>query len=133
MWCTPYFSSDFNSPHYTVPPSSSPFEIYKQYQREIRTGDQHGYKIEANRTGIRKGAEKMRKWGKISESQLREISVIAKKANNEQFRPLLCVISRIEAVPYYKAVDIGDKANPLSQEYILNDLPQSVFDVVSIG
>jgi hypothetical protein len=75
----------------------------------------------------------MHKRGLINETQLREIAVIARRASAAQFRPLLCVISRVEAVPYFKAVDIGDKANPLSQEYILADLPQSAFDVVSIG
>jgi hypothetical protein len=125
VWCTPYFSSNFDSPHYTVPPSSSPFEIYKQMQNEIKGADRHGVKIRLNRLGIRKGAEAMHHRGIITESILTEISLIAKTADLGQFRPLLCVISRLEAVPYYKTVAIGKKANPMSQEFILADLPQS--------
>jgi len=75
----------------------------------------------------------MVKRGVITKRQGNEIILIAESADKIQFRPLLCVISRLEAVPYYKVVRIGKKANPLSYEFILADLPQSAFDVVSIG
>lgn len=133
MWCTPYFSSDFKSPHYTVPPSSSPFEIYRLLQAESDGSDLHSYKLRLNRLGIRKGANAMRARGIITDTQLNEIIYIAKKAERIHFRPLLCVISRLEAVPYYKKVPIGAKANPLAHEYIVADLPQSAFDVIRMG
>jgi hypothetical protein len=133
MWCTPYFSSNFNSPHYTVPPSSSPFEIYNRLRDEINGADQHGTKIELNRLGICKGARAMKERSIISETQMNEIFLISEKAAITQFRPLLCVIARKEALPYYHRVDIGSRANPLAHEYIVADLPQSAFDVISIG
>jgi hypothetical protein len=130
MWCTPYFGSDFKSPHFTVPPSSSPLEIYKQLQNEINGSDLHGYKLKLNRMGIRKGAEAMRKRGVITESETNEIIYISKKADKVQFKPLLCVISRLEAIPHFQKVSIQSKANPLAYEYIVSDLPQSAFDVI---
>ncbi len=133
MWCTPYFSSDYKSPHYTVPPSSSPFEIYKTIEHEINSGEQHGIKIKSNRTGLIHGAESMLKRGIISNDDRDEIVYIATKSPTSLFRPLLCVISKIEAVPHLKKVPISDKANPLSYEYILADLPQSAFDIIRIG
>ncbi|WET03848.1 hypothetical protein [Flavobacterium sp. YJ01] len=133
MWCTPYFGSDFQSPHFTVPPSSSPLEIYTQLKKEIDGSDLHNTKINFNKRGLRKGADFMFKLGKISQEQYEEIITITKFAKNEQFRPLLCVISRIEAVPYYQKVEIRAKANPLSHEYILSNLPQSAFDIIKIG
>ncbi|WP_156100729.1 hypothetical protein [Gillisia sp. Hel_I_29] len=133
MWCTPYFGSDFQSPHFTVPPSSSPIEIYKLLQNEIDGSDLHNVKIKLNRTGIRKGADIMLKLGKIDEEKHNEIVAISKLAKDQQFRPLLCVISRLEAVPYYNKVDVKDRANPLSHEYIVSDLPQSAFDIIKIG
>jgi acetate kinase len=84
----------------------------------------------SNRMGIRKGAERMQEQGKISESAMKEIHAICRLAPMHQFKPLLCVISRLEAVPYYKKVDIKNLANPLSHEYIVSDLPQSAFDVI---
>ncbi|MGI0014266.1 MAG: hypothetical protein ACREBU_12625 [Nitrososphaera sp.] len=133
MWCTPYFGCDFESPHFTVPPSSSPLEIYKQIAKEIEGADLHNSKIKLNRMGIRKGAETMMKRGKISPDACSEIIAISKIAPMHQFKPLLCIISRLEAVPYQQQVDVRSKANPLSHEYIVADLPHAAFDVIRIG
>lgn len=133
LWCTPYFGSDFKSPHFTVPPSSSPLEIYNTYAKEIDGADLHGTKINLNRMGIRKGAEHMAKVGRITTDELKEIHAISKVALPQQFKPLLCVISRLEAIPYYQKVDVKSRANPLAHEFILADLPQSAFDVIRIG
>jgi hypothetical protein len=133
MWCTPYFGSDFESPHFTVPPSSSPLEIYNQIAKEINGADLHDSKIKLNRMGIRKGAEAMFKRKKISATARKEVIAISKMAPMHQFRPLLCVISRLEAIPYHQKVDVHSKANPLSHEYIVADLPQAAFDVIRIG
>ncbi|MBY5708064.1 hypothetical protein [Rhizobium leguminosarum] len=133
MWCTPYFGSDFDSPHFTVPPSSSPLEIYNTLQKEVEGGDLHATKIKLNRLGIRKGAEQMEKVGRITSAIKQEIFAISKRTPDQQFRPLLCVISKIEASSFFKMVDVRAKANPLSHEYILADLPQSAFDVIRIG
>ena len=132
MWCTPYFGSDFESPHFTVPPSSSPIEIYNTLKKEVNGADHHNTKIKLNRRGIRKGAATMLKLNKITQEQHDEIVYISKSAKDLHFRPLLCVISRLEAVPFYHKVNVRDKANPLSHEYILSDLPQSAFDIIRI-
>lgn len=133
MWCTPYFGSDFQSPHFTVPPSSSPLEIYNMLKKEVDGSDFHNTKIDFNRRGIRKGASVMLELGKITREKHDEIVSITKVAKDQQFRPLLCIIPRLQAVPFYKKVDIKDKANPLSYEYILSGLPQSAFDIIRIG
>jgi hypothetical protein len=133
MWCTPYFGSDFKSPHFTVPPSSSPLEIYNTILKEIDGCDLHNSKIELNRMGIRKGAEIMRQRDIIDDETLKDIISISKAIPMHQFRPILCIIPRLEALPYYKKVDVLSMANPLSHEYIVADLPQSTFDVIRIG
>ena len=71
--------------------------------------------------------------GKIDQETHDEIVYISKKTKDQLFRPLLCVISRLDAVPFYKKVDVKNRANPLSHEYILSDLPQSAFDIIRIG
>lgn len=133
MWCTPYFGSDYESPHFTVPPSSSPLEIYNTLKKEIDGADLHQTKIKLNRQGIRKGATTIKARGWINDDQYSQIIEISKRAQPHQFKPLLCVISRLEAVPYYQKVDIKKKANPMSHEYIVADLPQAAFDVIRIG
>lgn len=133
MWCTPYFGSDFTSPHFTVPPSSSPLEIYNTIKREIDGSDLHETKIKQNRIGIKKGASSMLERGVIDGGQYQEVIEIARRSPMQQFRPLLCIISRVEAASYHQIIDIKKKANPLSHEYIVADLPQSAFDVIRIG
>ncbi len=133
MWCTPYFGSNYQSPHFTVPPSSSPLEIYNTLMKEIEGADLHNTKIKLNRTGIRRGADAMMAKGVITSAQRLEILEIGRRAPMQQFRPLLCIVSRLEAVPYCHPVAISKKANPLSHEYILADLPQAAFDVIRIG
>ena len=130
MWCTPYFGSNYESPHFTVPPSSSPLEIYNILKKEVDGSDHHNTKIDFNRRGIRKGASVMLRLGKITQESHDEIVHITKVAREQLFRPILCIIPRLQAVPFYKKVDIKDKANPLSYEYILSELPQSEFDII---
>jgi hypothetical protein len=133
MWCTPYFGSDFQSPHFTVPPSSSPLEIYNNLKKEVDGLDHHNTKVKLNRRGIRQGASIMLQLGKINKDAHDEIVEISKISYIGQFKPLLCVISRLEAIPFYKKIEIKNRANPLSYEYILSDLPQSAFDIIRIG
>lgn len=133
MWCTPYFGIDYNSPTFTVPPSSSPIAIYQTLQNEINGSDCHDTKIRQNRMGIRRGAKKQLSRGVIDNDQYDEIIAITKKAKDIQLLPLLCIIPRVDALKYFHKVDIKYKANPLSAEYILVDLPESAFDIIRIG
>ena len=132
LWCTPYFGSNYQSPHFTVPPTSSPLDIYSTLKNEIAGADRHGTKIALNRLGIRKGAEVMRSRGLITETDLQDIIQISELAQPQQFRPLLCIIPRQNALACYRKVDIKDKANPLSYECIVSDLPQTAFDIIRI-
>lgn len=93
----------------------------------------HNTKIKLNRRGIRNGAGIMLKLKKISQEIHDEIVVISKLAKDQQFKPLLCVISRTEALPFYQKVDVKKRANPMSHEYIVSDLPQTAFDIIRIG
>jgi len=122
MWCTPYFGSDYKSPHFTVPPSSSPLEIYKTIQKEIEGGDLHSSKIELNRMGIRKGAEAMLKRNAITEEAYKDIIVISKVVPMHQFRPLLCgnrsgggseakINCGAEALTYFLVISLQPKSD----------------------
>jgi len=133
MWCTPCFDINTKSPVYTVPPTSSPFQIYKTLAREVAGGDNHSDKVEANRVGITRGAEKKFADGTIDAACLKRIQDTARIASLSLFRPLLCVISVHEAAPYCSEVDLTSVANALSQEYIVERLPRSAFDVIDIG
>jgi hypothetical protein len=83
--------------------------------------------------GIRKGADKMLAAGRITPEQHSDIHTISKITPMHMFKPLLCVIPRLEAITYYQKVPIKRRANPLSYEYIVADLPQSAFDLIRIS
>lgn len=133
LWCTPYFGVNIESPYFTVPPSSSPLEIYNNLKKDVDTSDIHSSKIQLNRIGIRQGASINLRLGVINQEQHDDIVEISKLSDINLFRPLLCVIPKVEAIKYYKKVAIKDRANPLSHEYILSDLPESAFDIIRIG
>jgi len=48
--------SDFQSPHFTVPPKLITLEIYNTVKNEVDGADLHNTKIKLNRRGIRNGA-----------------------------------------------------------------------------
>jgi hypothetical protein len=133
MWCTPYFGSDYNSPTFMVPESSSPLAIYNRLKNEIASGDRHDSLAETKRIGVSRGVDVMLKRGKITHEEAGEIHAICQLAEREDFRPLLCVLPRIEVAPYSQTVDVKAKAHPLSKEYIVADVPSSAFDVIRIG
>jgi hypothetical protein len=133
MWCTPYFGSDYNSPTFMVPASSSPLEIYNTLKKEIQSRDLHGTLIKAKRTGIRRGIDYMERIGRITSVEAQKVRAVCKIAPREDFWPLLCIIPRIDAIPYNQTIDVKSKAHPLSQEYVVADVPTSAFDVINLG
>src|SRR5215510_6977031 len=93
VWCSPYFSARSVSGYdYTNPPSSSPGEIYNRLFAEVVAGDKHSAKIEANRAGIIKGAEKKCAEGRITKKQEQVIRKIVEDAETLSFLPLLYII-----------------------------------------
>ncbi len=132
LWCTPNFRSNSDAVDFTVPPTSSPFDIYATLEKEVRGMDSHSEKIKLNRTGIVHGAQIMRQRMIISVAQKNQIEIIARDAPIAAFKPFLCVISSHDARSYCTEVDISRTANMFSQEYIAVDLPRLAFDVISL-
>ena len=133
LWCTPHFNSSPSAATYTVPPTSSPFEIYTTLAREVAGVDSHSEKIRLNKVGIKRGAQIMRQRGIITEAQLKQIYAVVRLSQIGLFKPLLCIISSLAAQKYCTEVDISKKANPLSHEFIAADLPRTAFDVIALG
>jgi len=122
-----------DSADYTVPPTSSPYEILMTLDKEVRGVDGHSERIKLNRLGIVRGAEIMKKRKIITGAQRNQIELIAEEAPIALFKPFLCVIPTATVRPYCTEVDISDRASLLSQEYIAADLPTSAFDIISLG
>jgi hypothetical protein len=133
VWCTPYFDhAPTHGRSYTVPPSSSPAEIYRTYTRDIEARDNHSDKINGNRLGLLRGAKVMREMGIITGSQSREIAEIVKLAEFGDFRPLIYVIPYALTKRLIRRVPPYERAHPLSAEYIIRSLPGNRFDTIML-
>jgi hypothetical protein len=133
VWCTPIFSprshSGFTA---TPPPTSCPADIYHSLAEEVRRRDSHSPKIAENRTGLASGAREKQRTGLINADELHEIEEIAALADCADFRPLLYVIPFHAVSHLLKPVPITRRAHPMSQEYVIEELPADLFDTIEL-
>jgi hypothetical protein len=133
VWCTPYFSgrSDKGDAGF-VPPTSSPWEIYRSLFNECREGDRHSTKIEQNRSALVRGAKAMRIARVITAKRERDIVSSVERAEVRDFEPLLYVIPYGRVWRLVKEVPVRNRAHPLSREYVIESLPRRLFDVIRL-
>jgi hypothetical protein len=130
-WCAPVFDyqSEF-SREVVLSATSNPLTLYRDLRDETRTGDRHSAKVQENKMGILRGATLKRAAGLITESQEREIVAIVEKAETRDFRPLLYVIPFASVSRVVAEVPVENRAHPLAQEYLIDQLSRDCFDVV---
>lgn len=133
VWCTfPFDSKSLPAVDVVTPPTSNPYEIYHSLLGEVRQGDEHSSKIEANKVGILKGATYKKKAGIINDQQEKDIASIVDRAKFRDFRPVLYVIPFHLVANILTEVPISQRAAPLSVEYIIEQLPREFFDMIEI-
>jgi hypothetical protein len=131
VWCTPHAKpASVPSHDATVPPSSSPLEIYRLLSHEVARGDRHSAFIQQNRAGILRGAQSRRQQGAIGERQEAEIRAVVSLAEIRDFKPLLFVIPFAKVRGMIREVPVEQRAHPLSLEYIIESLPRPSFDII---
>jgi hypothetical protein len=131
IWCTPHFDpSAVPSISYTVPPSSSPIEIYRGLREDVKRGDRHSAKIAANKAGILRGVEYKMASGEITKDQASEIASIVDAAEPQDFKPLIFVVPFSLVKKTVREVPVSQRAHPLSNEFIVDRLPRNHFDVI---
>ncbi|MYM68677.1 hypothetical protein GTP45_17820 [Pseudoduganella sp. FT55W] len=132
-WCSPFFDAFSSlSPCNSVPPSSNPRDIYWNLKREIDAGDLHSKKVRDIRRGILKGAAFKRKDGTISDDEYLEIIDIVTTSQLVKFSPLMFVIPVQPVAGLIQRVVVKRRANPLSEEYIIEKLPRDFFDACEL-
>jgi hypothetical protein len=133
VWCSTEFGP--NPPSKTLivnPPSSQPRWRYKSMHEESRGLDYHGPYIRENKLGLVKGAEIKYNLHAISLSQKEEILTYVDKASLIEYKPLLYVMVYDDVKDLVKEVPIVMRANPLSEEYIIEELPGSLFEILDL-
>jgi hypothetical protein len=133
-WCSPIFDGR-TAPRLgpSVPPTSSPCEIYWGLHQEVFRGDRHSSKITDNRAGIVRGAQYKRKVGVIDADKEREIIEAAEAAETRDFRPLLFISPYSKVRNLIEVVPVHSRAHPLSAECLIPLLPGRFFDVIELG
>jgi len=81
--------SSVPSINYSVPPSSSPIEIYRGLRNDVVKGDRDSAKVAANKAGILRGVEAKRAAGSISEENAAEIASIVDASDISGFPTLV--------------------------------------------
>lgn len=133
VWCTPYFDPRQNGRDAAVPPTSSPFEMYRALSEEVTRGERHSSKIAENRVGILRGASAKRRARIITAAQEKQIGTIIGKSQVGDFRPLLYVIPFALVASRLREPPPEDKAHPMSAEFVVDRLPRRCFDVIEFG
>lgn len=127
VWCAPCRSQDPILPLNAA--SSDPWNIYQLYSKAIESGDGHADIIKSNKVGLIRGANARYDNKMISEETRQEIEQIVNLAGNDQFKPLFMVIPYQKVKGIVTTAPVAAKANPLSQEFIITDLPRKYFDI----
>ena len=79
-----------------------------------------------------RGASIKRSLGAISSEQEEEIKSIVENSEIRDFRPLLYIIPYDRVTHLLRNVPIVDRAHPLSVEFVIEELPRNLFDVIEI-
>lgn len=131
VYCCPYFDPrQVSDLEHSTPPSSSPSDLFGAFGSESARTDRHGARIALNKAGLRRGAVAKLAAGVISSAQQADIFQIIETAEPALFRPILYVIPFGVVETKIRPVPLADKAHPLSDEYIIDSLVRSEFDVV---
>ena len=83
--------------------------------------------------GIINGARAKLSKGEISQEVFDEINLVVDQSELRDCRPLLYVIPRERIEDKLSHVEVGQRAHPLSVEYIVENLHSSEFDLIEFA
>jgi hypothetical protein len=136
VWCSEVFDARRQYAyglHASIPPSASPWEIYKTMREDVRRGDLHSANLERLRKTVAHGAALKLEAGEISSSQYDDIGKILESTLLSDFRPLLYIIPYQSVAAPVKEVPIQERAHPLSLELKIPALPRELFDIIEVN
>ena len=131
FWCAPYFDPrQASTLSVSLPPTSSPAELYEDLLKDIFRGDNHSPRVAQNKSGILAGATAHKNRRKITTVQFNEIVEIVRAAQLQDFKPLLFVAPYTRLGKKLKPVPVPKRAHPLSAEFVAEGIPRSHFDAI---
>ena len=136
VWCSKIFCENQQGAHaLPFPPSSNPSKIYSDLRKAVDMRDVHDPKIKSIKLTLKRVARKIQRNGEITDTQYRNILDIIKRADISDFKPLIYIIPYQNVLTGGKIKRIPPKnaANPLSEEYRIEDLNEEEFEVIDMG
>lgn len=131
VWCAPIFDASKESDvDFIVPPTSSPYEIYRDFQKHVNRAEGHSHMIEENKAGILRGATAKRRAGIITPEQEQDIIATAEDAQHIWYEPLILVVPFAKVKKLISIPPVTMRASALSAEVIIPELPRRLFDVI---
>ena len=133
VWCTPDFGSYVSkgSP-LNNPPTAQVLYRYKELDEAAKSGDLHSSAISGNRMGLRQGVEAKYAEEVIDEEQREALYFIIEETACIGFRPLIYVMAYEEVKDITSTVTPAAAARPSSTEYLIKELPGSMFTYFSL-
>lgn len=129
VWCAPVSTDPFGAKN---PPSSDPLQLYWHLFRDVANNDLHSAAIAQNKSGLKKGANAKATGGAVTTDQRDLILSTVDLATIKDFAPLFLVIPFAGVAAMATPVAIAQRANPTSEEYVIEELPRDRFDVLQI-
>lgn len=135
VWCTSRFGSPGISEAFSLNPASSDsYSLYQEYKKSSGMGDwpadAHSSIIKQHRVGLKKGAGSKLNDGIITLAEHGDIHTLVDMIPLSDFAPLIYTMGFSDVKRMAKKVPIGDRAHPLSDEWIIEALPRTHFDIV---
>jgi hypothetical protein len=123
VWSAPKFDDERN------PPSSNPKDIFYRLHNDVKRLDNHSSKMFEIKAGLYKAIQKKKKEGLLTNEDAKKARAIVKKSQIQHFKPLLYLIPNNSTLNILSA-RIEDKAELLSEEYVIKDLKIGEFDII---
>jgi len=136
VWCSEVFDARRQyayGPHANIPPSASPWEVYRAMREEVRRGDLHSANFERLRKTLADGATAKLEAKLITEARYDDVSKTLDQALLSDFRPVLYIIPFAGVANLVQEVPIGERAHPLSVEVRIPALPRTLFDIIEVN
>jgi hypothetical protein len=133
VWCSPVFDPtrlDASDPRRRIPKSSSPLGIYRTYLEDVDSKDLHSDAIRRNKLGLKAGAAIKLKEEVIDGDEYQMIIDIVDASGIQDFAPVIYVIPEHLVASKIKRVSVSSQANPLSTEYIIENLAKGEFELL---
>jgi hypothetical protein len=123
IWAAPQFDNEFN------PPSSNPKDIFFRMLEDVKRQDNHSSKMNEIKAGLLKAILRKREDESLTEEQEKEANNIIGASTINLYKPYLYLIPNASTLNIAKA-EVGEKAEVLSEEYIIKDLASNEFDII---